>query len=109
MKRVGYLNKEIRRLEEEGYQFWPMETQADWLKTRHRLASLFSYFALSKNDHIKVWTGYRVASEHIRMSLTEFGIPTTIRQCLADREPLDYYAHFVNPMDQLMSSPSDLK
>ena len=38
MKRVGYLNKEVRRLEEEGYQFWPMETQTDWLKTRRRLA-----------------------------------------------------------------------
>ena len=72
MKRVGYLNKEIRCLEEEGYQFWPMETQADWLKTRCRLASLFSNFALSRNDYIKVWTGYRVASEHIRMSLTKF-------------------------------------
>ena len=61
MKRVGYLNKEVRRLEEEGYQFWPMETKADWLKTRRRLASLFSDFALSRNDYIKVWTGYRVA------------------------------------------------
>ena len=56
MKRVGYLNKEVRRLEEEGYQFWPMETPADWLKTRRRLASLFSDFALSHNENVKVWT-----------------------------------------------------
>ena len=107
MKRVGYMNKEVRRLEEEGYQFWPMETQAVWLKTRRHLASLFSDFALSKNDHIKTWTGYRVASEHICMSLTEFGIPTTVRQCLTNKEPLDYYACFVNPVDRLMSSPSE--
>ena len=84
---MGYLNKEVRRLKEEGYQFWPMETQADWLKTRRRLASLFSDFALSRNDYIKVWTGYRVTSEHIRMSLTKFGIPTTFRQYLAKGEP----------------------
>ena len=36
MKCMGYLNKEVCRLEEEGYlfasgyKFWPMETQADW-------------------------------------------------------------------------------
>ena len=84
-----------------------METQTDWLKTSRRLASLFSDFALSRNKYIKVWTGYRVASENIRMSLTEFGIPATVRQCLANREPLDYYTHFVNPVDKFMSSPSE--
>ena len=84
-----------------------METPADWLKTRRRLALLFSDFALSRNESIKVWTGYRVASENIRMSLTEVGIPTTVRQCLAHGEPLNYYTHFVNPVDKLMSSPSE--
>ena len=59
MKRVGYLNKEVRRLEEEGHKFWLMKSQADWIKTRRRLASLFNDFALSKNDKIKVWTGFR--------------------------------------------------
>ena len=77
---MGYLNKKVRRLEEEGYKLWLMESQADWIKTRHRLASLFSDFALSKNDKIKVWTGYRVATEHIRMSLTELGILSAIWQ-----------------------------
>ena len=59
MKGVGYLNKEVRHLEEEGHKFWLMESQADWIKTRRRLASLFNDFAMSKNDKIKVWTGFR--------------------------------------------------
>ena len=33
LKHVGYLNKEVRRLEEDGLKFWPMESQADWIKT----------------------------------------------------------------------------
>ena len=41
------------------------------------------------------------------MSLTKFWIPTTVPQCLANGEPLDYYAHFVNPLEKLMSSPSE--
>ena len=49
MKRVGYLNKEVPRLEEEGHKFW-----SDWIKTRRCLVSLFSHFALLKNDKIKV-------------------------------------------------------
>ena len=56
MKRVSYLNKEVRRLEDEGCHFWPMETPADWLKTRRRLTSLFSDFALSRNERVKIWT-----------------------------------------------------
>ena len=98
MKRVGYLNKEVRRLEDEGRHFWPMETPANWLKTRRRLTSLFSDFALSRNEKIKVWTGYRVASENIKMSLMEFGIPAAVRQCLAAGEPLHYHTHFINPV-----------
>ena len=69
-----------------------MASQADWIKT-----SLFSDFALSKNEKIKVWTGFRVASEQIRMSLTELGIPQTVRTLLEAAEPLSYYAHFANP------------
>ena len=48
-----------------------------------------------------------MAFEHICMSLTEFEIPTIVRQCLADGEPLDYYTHFVSPVDHLMFSPSE--
>ena len=104
MKLVGYLNKEVPRLEKEGHKFWPMESQADWIKPRRCLVSL--HFALSKNDKIKVRTGYRVASEYIRMSLTELGI-LSVRQLLANGDPLCYYTHFVNPVDNLMSSPSE--
>ena len=78
-----------------------MASQADWIKT-----SLFSDFALSKNEKIKVWTGFRVASEQIRMSLTELGIPQTVCTLLEAAEPLSYYAHFIHPVDNLMASPS---
>jgi len=39
--------------------------------------------------------------------MTELGIPSAVRQLLANGDPLCYYTHFVNPVDNLMSSPSE--
>ena len=80
-----------------------MKSVSNLIKTRRRLTSLFSDFALSKNDRIKMWTGFRVASDQIRMSLTELGIHALVKA----GEPLSYYTHFVNLVDHLMASPSD--
>ena len=90
MKRVGNLNKEIRRLKDEGVNAWPMASPTDLIKTRRCLTSLFSDFAFSKNDRIKIWTGLQVASNQIRMSLTELGIPQSIRALVEAGEPLSY-------------------
>ena len=54
----------------------------------------------------KVLTRYRVASEQIQMFLMELGIPQTIWALLKTGERLSYYILFINPVDNLMASPS---
>ena len=41
------------------------------------------------------------------MPLSELGIPQTVCTLLEDCEPLSYYSHFVNSVDNLMASPSE--